>query len=242
MRPADDIESLAYVLAFLAAGRLPWQGKPAALALSMKQELLTSSSAATELTDDLQCATVAAALRELWAEVRRCHGRAGASVDYGACLAALGGSADADTFSELSFLSALGGGSSEMEEEVRTPASSPAASAKEEEAKRAWMRKLDDVPTWVAVKLDVPTWGMMPTSSPAASAKEGVERVWMRKLDVPTWDMLPTSSPAASAKEEEAKRAWMRKLDVPTGGAVKLDVPTWDMMPTSSSSASIPNI
>ena len=34
MRPVHDIESLAYTLAYLAASRLPWQGKPAALVVS----------------------------------------------------------------------------------------------------------------------------------------------------------------------------------------------------------------
>ena len=46
MRPADDIESLAYVLAFLAGGSLPWAGKPPTHVLSMKRELLHGRSSA----------------------------------------------------------------------------------------------------------------------------------------------------------------------------------------------------
>ena len=66
---------------------------------SVKKQLLTSSAAAEELTADFHCPAAAAALQALWAEVRRCQ-RAGtedglpvlrASVDYEACLAALGG-------------------------------------------------------------------------------------------------------------------------------------------------------
>jgi len=119
--PADDIESLAYNLAYLARGSLPWEGKPDALALSLKRELLASNRASAELTDDLQCATAAAALQALWTEVRRCNG---GDVDYDACLAALGGGswnaeeAEADAFSEFSFMAALGGGSSEVAEEA----------------------------------------------------------------------------------------------------------------------------
>lgn len=93
-RPIDDIESLVYTLAFLAAGRLPWHGQPAELVMSTKRELLlmssSSSAAGAALTDDVGCASVAAALQALYAEVRRCRGGEGGSVDYEACLAALG--------------------------------------------------------------------------------------------------------------------------------------------------------
>jgi len=126
MRPADDVESLAFTLAFLAAGSLPWEGQSDSLANSMKLKLLTSRRAAAELTDGLQCTTAAAALEALFAEVRRCNddGREdlpGANVDYEACLAALGGGsleaegAEADAISEFSFMAALSGGSSEFE-------------------------------------------------------------------------------------------------------------------------------
>jgi len=117
MRPADDIESLFYTLAFLAAGSLPWKGKPEAVAVPMKRQMLANSDAAAEMIDDVHCATAVTALRALWAEVVRCHGdggegSAGASVDYEACLAALGGgSSKVEAVSELSIMAALGGGS-----------------------------------------------------------------------------------------------------------------------------------
>lgn len=125
MRPADDIESLVFTLAFLTKGSLPWQGKPDVAAF-WKRELLTSSDAAAKLTEGLECATAAAALQELLAEVRRCHGdgtegSAGASLNYEACLAALGGEtweeaeAENDALSEFALMTALGGGSSEVE-------------------------------------------------------------------------------------------------------------------------------
>jgi hypothetical protein len=174
MRPADDIESLAYVLAFLAGGSLPWAGKPPTHVLSMKRELLHGrSSAAAELADDLNLAPeVAAAFQALWAEVRRCHGDlssdgfsdgfAGPSVNYEACLAALGGGspkgeAEADTFSELSFISALSSESSEVEEE----------------AKRVWL-----------VKLDVPTWG-----AAAKMSEDEAKKAGLLKQDVPIWSI-----------------------------------------------------
>jgi serine/threonine protein kinase len=95
MHPADDIESLAYTLTYLA-GRLPWEGLPASRATQAKRELLRSSATAATLTEGVECAAAAAALRALYAEVRRCQGErcdgsAGMSdVDYEACLAALG--------------------------------------------------------------------------------------------------------------------------------------------------------
>ena len=119
MRPADDVESLAYTLTYLAAGNLPWKGRAEALALSKKRELLESSGAAGALTKDVHCSTTAAALQALWAEVRRCHGdggeaSAGTSVDYEACLASLSGGASAveaetDVLSESCMLAAIGG-------------------------------------------------------------------------------------------------------------------------------------
>jgi len=140
----------------------------------MKRELLHGrSSAAAELADDLNLAPeVAAAFQALWAEVRRCHGDlssdgfsdgfAGPSVNYEACLAALGGGspkgeAEADTFSELSFISALSSESSEVEEE----------------AKRVWL-----------VKLDVPTWG-----AAAKMSEDEAKKAWLLKQDVPIWSI-----------------------------------------------------
>lgn len=95
MRPADDIESLVYTLSYLAAGSLPWKGRPDSHTLSMKRELLMDGGVPAGLTGDVGCAASVAALEALWAEVRRCNGSGhegtGTSVDYDACLAALGG-------------------------------------------------------------------------------------------------------------------------------------------------------
>jgi len=108
MCPADDVESLVYTLAYLAAGRLPWDealraeasaetaecSQPSLLSADIKRQLLTGSGTAVSLTADVECATAAAALQALYAEVRCCQGErgegtAGASIDYEACLAAL---------------------------------------------------------------------------------------------------------------------------------------------------------
>jgi hypothetical protein len=121
MRPADDLESLAYNLAYLATGTLPWQGKPDSVATALKRELLTGKGEAAEgglaLAAGLEPASPAAtALRALWAEVRRCYCDEpvggvqmgiveacldgmpeGMFVDYEACLRALGGGAEEET-------------------------------------------------------------------------------------------------------------------------------------------------
>ncbi|EOD40345.1 hypothetical protein EMIHUDRAFT_222785 [Emiliania huxleyi CCMP1516] len=87
-RPSDDVESLLYTLAYLAAGRLPWQGEDADAVASAKRELLVEGvGAVAALTDGVECPAAAAALRALHAEVVRAS-RVGA-VDYAICLAAL---------------------------------------------------------------------------------------------------------------------------------------------------------
>lgn len=94
--PLDDVESLVYTLAYLAAGSLPWHDQPAALMASTKRELLkSSSSTATALTDGVDSATIAATIQALYEEVKRCQSErregGSASVDYDACYAILGG-------------------------------------------------------------------------------------------------------------------------------------------------------
>ena len=88
MHPADDIESLVYTLAYLATATLPWDGQPDALMTSTKRELLTNGTMAAALTDGVKCERTAAALRELYAEARRCRGSA-AGVNYQTCVAIL---------------------------------------------------------------------------------------------------------------------------------------------------------
>jgi hypothetical protein len=97
-REVDDIEALAYTLAYVAAGSLPWQDAPPETAVVWKQRLMTegwdATFAVSSVADTLSCAgdapsaKVAEALRALWAQVLACQGP-GTSVDYEACLAAL---------------------------------------------------------------------------------------------------------------------------------------------------------
>jgi len=92
-RPSDDLESLAYVLALLAAGTLPWQQAPHARAADAKRAMADAASCDALLVDDLAPA-VAHALRGVWREVEACRAVAGAparELDYDACLSALRG-------------------------------------------------------------------------------------------------------------------------------------------------------
>ena len=143
MRPADDIESLVYTLTYLAAGSLPWRGKPEQVANQIKCELLAGSGEAARLwslADHVHCAATVAALEDLWVELRRCHGggrkgAAGASVDYDACLAALGGGSfeveaeEADLLSECDVTAAICCRSSEAELEGAAAPGAVAAAA-----------------------------------------------------------------------------------------------------------------
>ena len=97
-REVDDIEALAYTLAYVAAGSLPWQDAPPETAVVWKQRLMTegwdATFAVSSVADTLSCAggapsaKMAKALRALWAQVLACQ-EPGTSVDYEACLAAL---------------------------------------------------------------------------------------------------------------------------------------------------------
>jgi len=134
MRPADDIESLVFTLAVLGGVELPWKAKGEA-APYFKHELVTNQFAAKFLTEGMQ-APAAAGLQGLLAEVRRVyaseepHAYNAESLDYDACLAALGGEswedaeADADAVSEFALMGALHG---RLSEELAEEAAEKAA-------------------------------------------------------------------------------------------------------------------
>ena len=98
MRPVDDIESLVYTLAYLAAGGLPWDDLPEPEVAELKKRAITEGSHV--FTDTIHSATVATALQAMWVEVMRCRGDGrepvgspsrAANVDYDVCIAALRG-------------------------------------------------------------------------------------------------------------------------------------------------------
>lgn len=100
------------------------------------------------------------------------------------------------------------------------------AVAKEEDAKKRWL-----------ARLDAPTWGKAAAAlaSVAAEAKEvqateeEAKQRWLSRLDAPTWGPAAASAPPAvayvsptiaggSADEEEAKKKWLARLDAPKWG------------------------
>ena len=89
--------------------------------------------------------------------------------------------------------------------------------ANEEEAKQAWL-----------AKLDVPSWGKAATAMEEIAAEmaavdsapelldhlpkmteEQAKQAWLAKLDAPVWGKMT---------EEQAKQAWLAKLDAPVWG------------------------
>ena len=91
----DDVESLVYCLAYLAAGTLPWERKTPERAAFLKRKMLTDgcstlvdSCAADRLTEDVHAAATVDALQGVWLEVVASH-ETGGDVDYEACLEAL---------------------------------------------------------------------------------------------------------------------------------------------------------
>ena len=104
--PMDDIESLCYCLAFLAAGSLPWERRPPERAAALKLGMLAHATddapgsspldpSSLLLTQDVPGADLRAALRDMWSHVVACRAAPGGEVDYAMCLKALGGEASA---------------------------------------------------------------------------------------------------------------------------------------------------
>ena len=93
---ADDLESLTYLLAFLATGRLPWRGERYSSIAPMKRRMVRDGCrdllfAGTCCAEGAASSNVATALEAVWAQVVECH-QTGNEVDYDACLALLGAS------------------------------------------------------------------------------------------------------------------------------------------------------
>ena len=115
--------------------------------------------------------------------------------------------------------------------------------SKEEEAKRAWLKKLDHV-EWNNAAQAVAQVASFPDSLSEQDAKAA----WLAKLDAPTWGAAAAAltsavSEAASIRkleadcaakvdvacdslfqEDEAKRAWLSKMDVPAVSAAAATV------------------
>jgi len=83
--------------------------------------------------------------------------------------------------------------------------------SKEDEAKQAWL-----------AKIDVPAWGkaaeameamfvaeQVPVASSSSTPEEAAKKAWLAKLDVPVWGKLT---------EEQAKQKWLSRLDAPVWG------------------------
>ena len=88
-------------------------------------------------------------------------------------------------------------------EAAELQAMSEDAISKEEEAKNAWLAKLD-VPSWgKAATAMEEIAAEMEESAPKLSEEEA-KKAWLAKLDVPVWGKMT---------EEQAKRAWLAKLD-----------------------------
>jgi serine/threonine protein kinase len=105
-RPVSDIESLVYTL-LACMGSLPWQTEQERVILVLKRDLLEDSAVAAEFFEGLPCPKTGAALQKLWDEVKRCTSDSTASVDYEACLDALGGGSESDAFADTGLLAAL---------------------------------------------------------------------------------------------------------------------------------------
>lgn len=111
----------------------------------------------------------------------------------------------------------------------------------EEQAKMAWLAKLD-LPTWSITRTapTAPKWGLAPASfvvsqadQPLRTSEEEAKRAWLAKLENPSWGKAESDAAEVAtqrcdareevcddlSQEEEAKKAWLAKLDTPTWGA-----------------------
>merc|ERR1719271_401114 len=88
--------------------------------------------------------------------------------------------------------------------------------SREEEAKRAWLAKLD-APTWGAAAAAVSAVATQVTEMtnvdlPPRMSEQEAKRAWLARLDVPSWGK------GAKMSEEAAKKAWLARLDAPSWG------------------------
>ena len=112
----------------------------------------------------------------------------------------------------------------------------------EEEAKKAWLAKLD-VPTWGKVSAAVSATAMTTFAATVTVDEAAAKRAWLAKLDAPTWGRAAAALSSAAtdaatyvdltercdegdyaacdtlSREDEAKKAWLAKLDAPSWGA-----------------------
>ena len=113
--------------------------------------------------------------------------------------------------------------------------------SREEEAKAAWLAKLD-APTWAAATAAVSAVASEVAAEPAMDAEEIAKAAWLAKFDTPSWGAAasqaapppliaavppPASSASAalaassssSSAEAAAKAAWLARLEAPSWGA-----------------------
>ena len=81
--------------------------------------------------------------------------------------------------------------------------------SKEDEAKKAWLAKLD-VPAWGKAAEAMQAMAVVDEAAVVSNTREEeAKRAWLAKLDVPSWGKI---------SEEEAKKRWLAKLDAPVWG------------------------
>jgi hypothetical protein len=94
--------------------------------------------------------------------------------------------------------------------------------SREEEAKRAWLARLD-APTWGAAAAAVSAVATQVTEMtnvdlPPRMSEDEAKRAWLARLDVPSWGK------GAKMSEEAAKKAWLARLDAPSWGKAAAQV------------------